>query len=89
MVNSIDYIDILINNAGVNNEKRIFETLRNDFEVNVFGTLNITKLIYPKIKKKKIITINSVLAFMNLPSMAQYCASKVHYIQLCKLLEWN
>ena len=77
LVNSIDYIDILINNAGVNNEKRIFEILRNDFEVNVFGTLNVTKLLYPKIKENGvIITINSVLAFMNLPSMAQYCASK-------------
>ena len=77
LVNSIDYIDILINNAGVNNEKRIFEDFNNDFEVNVFGTLNICRALHSKIKEKgSIITINSVLAFMNLPIMAQYCASK-------------
>lgn len=74
---SIDSIDILVNNAGVNNEKRIFEALNNDFEVNTFGTLNICKALYPKIKENgSIITINSILAFMNLPIMAQYCASK-------------
>src|SRR5574344_116608 len=74
---SIDSIDILVNNAGVNNEKRIFEALNNDFEVNTFSTLNICKALYPKIKENgSIITINSVLAFMNLPIMAQYCASK-------------
>ena len=77
LVNSIDSIDILINNAGVNNEKRIFEDFNNDFEVNVFGTLNICRALHSKIKEKgSIITINSVLAFMNLPIMAQYCASK-------------
>ena len=77
LVNSIDSIDILINNAGVNNEKRIFEDFNNGFEVNVFGTLNICRALHSKIKEKgSIITINSVLAFMNLPIMAQYCASK-------------
>ena len=77
LVNSIDSIDILINNAGVNNEKRIFEDFNNDFEVNVFGSLNICRALLSKIKEKgSIITINSVLAFMNLPIMAQYCASK-------------
>ena len=42
-----------------------------------FGTLNIYKALYSKIKENgSIITINSILAFMNLPIMAQYCASK-------------
>ncbi len=77
LVKSIDYIDILINNAGVNSGKRIFEDISNDFEINVFGTLNIYKALYSKIKENgSIITINSILAFMNLPIMAQYCASK-------------
>jgi short-subunit dehydrogenase len=58
-------------------EKRIFEDISNDFEINVFGTLNIYKALYSKIKENgSIITINSILAFMNLPIMAQYCASK-------------
>ncbi|RBQ31793.1 hypothetical protein CRU92_06165 [Arcobacter sp. FW59] len=74
---TINSIDILINNAGFNSEKRIFETFSNDFEVNTFGTLNVTKAISSKIKQDgAIITINSILAFINLPTMALYCASK-------------
>lgn len=77
VANSINSIDILINNAGFNSEKRIFEEFSNDFEINTFGTLNVTKTLSPKIKENgKIITINSVLAFINLPTMALYCASK-------------
>ncbi|WP_418187029.1 SDR family NAD(P)-dependent oxidoreductase [Aliarcobacter lanthieri] len=77
VANSINSIDLLINNAGFNSEKRIFETFSNDFEVNTFGTLNVTKAISSKIKQDgAIITINSILAFINLPTMALYCASK-------------
>lgn len=77
VVNSINSIDILINNAGFNSEKRIFDTFSNDFEINTFGTLNVTKTLSSKIKQTgKIITINSILAFINLPTMALYCASK-------------
>lgn len=77
VANSINSIDILINNAGFNSEKRIFETFSKEFEVNTFGTLNVTKTLSSKIKQNgAIIAINSVLAFMNLPTMALYCASK-------------
>ncbi|WP_419678049.1 SDR family NAD(P)-dependent oxidoreductase [Aliarcobacter lanthieri] len=77
VANSINSIDLLINNAGFNSEKRIFETFSNDFEVNTFGTLNVTKTLSSKIKPDgAIITINSILAFINLPTMALYCASK-------------
>jgi len=57
LVKSIDYIDILINNAGVNSGKRIFEDISNDFEINVFGTLNIYKALYSKIKENGSINI--------------------------------
>ncbi|MDN5107617.1 SDR family NAD(P)-dependent oxidoreductase [Aliarcobacter butzleri] len=74
---SINSIDILINNAGFNSEKRIFEIFSNDFEINTFGTLKVSKTLSSKIKQTgKIITINSILAFINLPTMALYCASK-------------
>lgn len=51
------------------------ETL--DFDVNLFGTLNSCRILSGNINNGGIIiNISSVLALINLPVMALYCASK-------------
>jgi len=77
LVSKIENIDILINNAGVNSGKQLFDSTQIDFEVNTFASLNITNILYKKINKGgAVVNITSVLALVNLPIMALYCASK-------------
>lgn len=77
LADSISEIDILINNAGVNSEKRVFEPCQSDFETNVFGTLNMCQAFENKIATNgAVITITSILALVNLPIMGLYSASK-------------
>lgn len=74
---TIDSIDLLINNAGVNSGKRVFDESIDDFEVNVQGTLNVCRGLRSKIAKGgSIVNISSILAHVNLPIMGLYCASK-------------
>lgn len=74
---NIENIDILINNAGVNSGKRFFDDSLVDFEVNLFGTHNVSKIFAKKINENgAVVNISSILALINLPIMALYCASK-------------
>lgn len=73
----IDNIDILVNNAGANSKVRIFEESTLDFDVNVMGTLNVTKLLSSKINQNgMIINVTSITALMNNPLIGLYSASK-------------
>ena len=73
----IDNIDLLINNAGVNSGKRVLDEENSDFNINIQGTLKVTKLLANKINKDgAIVNITSVLALCNLPIIGLYCASK-------------
>lgn len=77
LVSTIGKIDILVNNAGVNSDKRLFDDETIDFDVNLFGTLNSCRILSENINKGGIIiNITSILALINLPIMALYCASK-------------
>lgn len=77
VASQIENIDILINNAGVNSGKRVFDISKIDFEVNLFGTLNSCQILGKKVNNAgAIINITSILALINLPSMGLYCASK-------------
>lgn len=76
-VETIEAFDILINNAGVNSSTSIFENDWIDFDVNVRGTINFTKPLTQKITTGgAIVNVTSILALLNLPSMARYSASK-------------
>ena len=67
----------LINNAGANSGKIVFDDEKIDFEVNLFGTLNICRSFENKINKNgAIINITSVAALVNFPIMGLYSASK-------------
>jgi NAD(P)-dependent dehydrogenase (short-subunit alcohol dehydrogenase family) len=77
IASQLEPLDLLINTAGINSGARIFDATQSDFEVNVFGTLNIYRAFTPKMQTGgAIVTVTSILACMNLPIMGLYCASK-------------
>lgn len=76
-------IDILINNAGVGITGPIEEIpdaeIKNNFETNFFGPLNVIKSVLPQMRKQQsglIINITSIAGFMGLPYRGVYSASK-------------
>jgi len=80
--NKIDSIDVLINNAGYGLVSTVEDMQENQmieqFEVNVFALLRVTKLAIPKMKNKEgiIINISSFLGKIGLPLFTLYNASK-------------
>jgi len=77
-VAKIDRLDVLINNAGVNSNTKIFDDCFVDIEVNLRGTSNLTKALLQKLKNSKgtVVNVTSVLALVNLPMIGNYCISK-------------
>lgn len=71
-------IDVLINNAGVNSNSRVFDGDFIDLQVNYKGTASLCKSYfeYAKEHKLQIINISSIVALCNLPLMAKYSISK-------------
>lgn len=78
-----DKIDVLINNAGVGItgalEEIPLEQLKNNFETNLFGPIELIKAFLPTMRAQKsglIINITSVAGYMGLPYRSAYSASK-------------
>ena len=76
-------IDILINNAGVGItgpiEEIPTEEIRNNFETNLFGPIEVMKAVLPQMRAQKsglIINITSIAGYMGLPYRGIYSASK-------------
>ena len=76
-------IDVLVNNAGYGLvstvEEGTDEEMFNQFDVNVFGLLKVTRAVLPFMRENKsgvIINISSFLGKMGLPLLAHYNASK-------------
>ena len=76
-------IDIVINNAGVGITGPIEETptdeMRNNFETNFFGPIEVMKAVLPQMREQKsglIINITSIAGYMGLPYRGIYSASK-------------
>ncbi|MCK4737416.1 MAG: SDR family oxidoreductase [Sulfurimonas sp.] len=76
-------IDVLVNNAGygllATVEDGTDEEMFNQFDVNVFGLLKVTRAVLPYMREAKngvIINISSFLGKMGLPLLAHYNASK-------------
>jgi short-subunit dehydrogenase len=80
----VDYdIDVLINNAGIGESGSLaeidVERIRNNFEVNVFGPLELTQLALKNMMKKDsgtVIFIGSLVGRIALPFLAPYCMTK-------------
>lgn len=76
-------IDILINNAGYGLvgffEDLNLEEIRNQFETNFFGVLNITKMVIPIMRSQKsgtIINISSGAGQVGFPGISAYVSTK-------------
>ena len=76
-------IDVLINNAGVGITGPIEEIpeaeIKNNFDTNFFGPINVIKAALPQMRKQKsglIINITSIAGYMGLPFRGPYSASK-------------
>lgn len=76
-------IDVVINNAGVGItgplEEIPAEEIRNNFETNLFGPIEVMKAVLPQMREQKsglIINITSIAGYMGLPYRSIYSASK-------------
>ncbi len=76
-------IDVLVNNAGYglmgSIEETSLEAARQQFEVNVFGLMNLTQMILPIMRRQRqghIINISSVVGRLGMPVNGWYSASK-------------
>ena len=76
-------LDILINNAGMGITGPIEETptneMRNVFNTNLFGAIDVMKAVLPQMRKQKsglIINVTSIAGYMGLPYRGIYSATK-------------
>ncbi len=76
-------LDIVINNAGVGItgplEEIPTEEIKNNFETNFFGPIEVMKAVLPQMRSQKsglIINVTSIAAYMGLPYRSVYSASK-------------
>jgi NAD(P)-dependent dehydrogenase (short-subunit alcohol dehydrogenase family) len=76
-------IDVLLNNAGYG-QYGLFEAISQadiqaQFDVNVFGVMNVTRSILPHFRARKsgvIVNVGSGAGIFTLPMISLYCASK-------------
>jgi NAD(P)-dependent dehydrogenase (short-subunit alcohol dehydrogenase family) len=76
-------LDIVINNAGVGItgplEEIPSEEIKNNFETNFFGPIEVMKAVLPQMRTQKsglIINVTSIAGYMGLPYRSIYSASK-------------
>ena len=76
-------LDVVINNAGVGITGALEEIptleIRNNFDVNFFGPIEVIKAVLPQLRLQKsglIINITSIAAYMGLPYRSIYSSSK-------------
>jgi NAD(P)-dependent dehydrogenase (short-subunit alcohol dehydrogenase family) len=76
-------LDVLINNAGAGITGPIEEIpekeIKNNFETNFFGPINVMKAVLPQMRKQNsglVINITSIAGYMGLPYRGIYSASK-------------
>ncbi len=77
------HVDILINNGGISQRALAVETKpkvsRKLFEVNFFGTIELTRLLLPSMIERNsghIVTISSIVGKFGSPKRSSYSASK-------------
>jgi NAD(P)-dependent dehydrogenase (short-subunit alcohol dehydrogenase family) len=76
-------IDVLVNNAGYGSlgalEEVPDEEIRKQFDVNVFGAINMIKAVLPTLRKQRsghILNITSIAGIQGYPGVGAYNASK-------------
>ncbi|MDL2399144.1 SDR family oxidoreductase [Rhizobium mayense] len=82
-IDRFDRIDALVNNAGYG-QYGVFEgvppeKIRQQFDVNVFGVMDVTRAILPHLRANRagtIVNVSSGAGLFTLPMISLYCASK-------------
>lgn len=82
-IDRFGHVDALINNAGFGLHG-IFETIppekiQEQFEVNVFGAMTVTRVLLPHFRARRagiIVNVSSGAGVFTLPLISLYCASK-------------
>jgi len=76
-------IDVLVNNAGYGVFGAVEEVsdleVRRQFETNMYGALNVTRVVLPHLRHQRsghILNISSSGGFVGFPGAGIYCASK-------------
>ena len=76
-------IDVLLNNAGYGQyglfEALSAEAIQTQFDVNVFGVMNVTRAVLPHFRARKsgvVVNVGSGAGIFTLPMISLYCASK-------------
>jgi NAD(P)-dependent dehydrogenase (short-subunit alcohol dehydrogenase family) len=89
-VESVEHLDILINNAGVDLYGDIFDraVLEQHLAVNVFGTYGVTHAFLPLLTRSQgaIVNVLSLAAIANLPFDPTYSISKAAALSLSQSL---
>jgi len=90
-------IDVLVNNAGVANEKFALDTSVSDMrwvlDVNVLGTWAMTRAVAQRMSKLqglKVINVASVMGFVQMSGLLSYSVSKAAVVHMTRVLavEW-
>lgn len=80
ILNKCTKIDTLVNIAGCvvagPVEKLNIDEVRRQFDVNVFGHLDLTQRLIPILENGRIINVSSMASFGIFPFISPYCASK-------------
>ncbi|WP_374948327.1 SDR family NAD(P)-dependent oxidoreductase [Mucilaginibacter sp.] len=91
--NAFNRIDVVINNAGYgiggSIEELTDQETRDSFEVNVFGTLNVIRMVMPYMRTQQsghIINISSIAGIAPATGWAVYAATKYSVIGLTEVL---
>lgn len=76
-------LDILINNGGISQRAFVHDTNleveKRLFDINYFGTVELTRAVLPHMMRRKsghIVVVSSVLGKMSVPLRSTYCSSK-------------
>lgn len=82
-IDTFGRIDVLVNNAGRGLlgalEEVSDEAIREMFEVNLFGHLDVTRVILPIMRQQRsghILNLSSVAGFIGAPGVGVYCVTK-------------
>jgi 3-oxoacyl-[acyl-carrier protein] reductase len=84
-------VDVLVNNAGITNDKLMLKMTQDDFEsvlkINLTGAFNMTQAVLKPMSKARegaIINLSSVVGLMGNVGQANYAASKAGLIGFTK-----
>ncbi len=83
IIKNEERIDVLINNAGMGITGAIEDTpteeMKRAFNTNLFGAVDVMKVVLPQMRKQKsgkIINVTSIAGYMGLPFRGVYSATK-------------